>query len=83
MFGAVAFAAPSTDYFALWTTAAATDMDAVRRVLGHSDLSTTAAIYGHHDLTAQMVRSVGYTVRDPGTRLIIVDNGLGRAEPGS
>lgn len=28
VFGAVAFAAPGTDYFALWTTAAATDMDA-------------------------------------------------------
>jgi hypothetical protein len=28
VFGAVAFAAPATDYFALWTTAAATDMDA-------------------------------------------------------
>lgn len=28
VFGAVAFAAPSTNYFALWTTAAATDMDA-------------------------------------------------------
>jgi hypothetical protein len=28
VFGAVAFAAPGTDYFALWTTTAGTDMDA-------------------------------------------------------
>lgn len=28
VFGAVAFAAPGTNYFALWTTAAGTDMDA-------------------------------------------------------